>query len=134
MKLSFEEQEKIIEDAADVLKMDIHISHMRHKADLSTMAEKLMGQRTHQQGQPYKQAYLWCDTVDVCFFFSGNFNATACATFTALWLVGSKDLKGGNAAHALQKIEDMLDLMQKKANNIMLGKVVAGGAENVTRP
>lgn len=133
MKLSFEEQEKIIEDAADACKMDVRISHMARKADLHTAAEKLMGQRAFLKGKPYKQSYLWCDAVDICFFFSDQYEATACATFTALWSVGIKDLTTSAAVNAVRKVEDMLALMQKKANAVMVEKLVAGGRNDDAR-
>lgn len=114
MKLTVEQQAEIISDCASDLKMDCHISYMNRKVDAATWAERNMVGRSYRKGMPYKRSYLWCDTVDICFYFDDN--SKACATMSSAWWSKCEDMNSGNAVKAIEKIGSMLGYMQAKAN------------------
>lgn len=114
MRLSVEQQVDIISACASDLKMDCHINYMERRADARTWAEKMMVGRDYRKGMPYKRSFLWCKTVDICFYFSEN--GKACATMSSAWWAGCQDMSSGNAVKAVEKINSMLGYMQAKAN------------------
>lgn len=126
MRLTVEQQADIISTCASDLKMDCHISYMNRRADARTWAEKNMVGRDYRKGMPYKRSFLWCDTVDICFYFSTN--DKACATMSGSWWAGCRDISSGNAIMAVEKIGKMLDYMQLKANETIT--TLNGGEQN----
>lgn len=105
----FKIQEKAIEESANELGLDTHISRMNRVTDLYTGAEKLM---EFSKNKPYKKSYLWCDKLDVCFFFDEN--NKACFSMSGRWTSDSKDLTNHSLYYALGKIKRMVSLMDKK--------------------
>ncbi|MFB7817399.1 hypothetical protein ACFC0X_24920 [Paenibacillus chitinolyticus] len=114
MQLSVEQQAEIMSECAYNLKMDCHINYMNRKADAHTWAERNMVGRTYRKGMPYKRSYLWCDTVDICFYFDDN--GKACATMSSAWSFDGRDMVSGSAVKAVEKIREMLKRMQLMAN------------------
>lgn len=120
MKLSIEQKAEIIHDSARECGLDSHITYSEKRSDLYTMAEKDMGWMGFSKNMPHKNSYLYCDSVDACFYISRE--DMACVTFAARWFAGSKDLTLERMEIALMYINSMLDAMQSKINKALEGK------------
>lgn len=106
-RLTIDQEESALYQAARRLGLDAHITHMERKGDAYTYAEKLM-LNSYRKGMPYKTSYLYCDTVDACFFF--DHDGRPAVTISARWTQGAKDL-GKPIREALTLIQKMLDAM-----------------------
>jgi hypothetical protein len=116
MNLTLEQKIKILHDSARECNMDSHVVVSEKKSDLQTVAEKALGWLGWYKNIPYKNSYLFFDSVDACFFISkGN---CAYVTFTARWRVGSKDLDIARFEKAVSLINKMLETMQIKINEL----------------
>jgi hypothetical protein len=116
-RLTIEQERDALYNAARKVGMDAHIEYMERKSDAHTCAEKLM-LNSYRKGMPYKSSYLYCDTVDACFFF--DHDGRACVTFSARWSSGAKDL-GKPVKEAFGYIQAMLDAMTDEADKWLRG-------------
>ena len=67
-RLTIEQERDALYNAARRVGLDAHVAYMERKGDAHTYAEKLM-LNSYRKGMPYKSSYLYCDTLDTCFFF-----------------------------------------------------------------
>ena len=67
---------------------------------------------------PYKKSYLYCDSLDTCFFF--DHDGCACVSVSASWRNGAKDL-GRPIREALTHIQKMLNTMTEEADQWLRG-------------
>jgi hypothetical protein len=67
-----------------------------------------------KKNTPRKMSYLYCDSVDACFYFQGDM---ACCTLTARWFTGAKDIIRLNDVGVL--ISKMLENMQGLADGVI---------------
>lgn len=109
MNLSIEQQKILLHDAAVMSNMDSHV-----QTEGYTAAEKIMQFFGGQKNTPRKMSYLYCDSVDACFYFTNN---KACVTFTARWFSGAKDLE--KLGEASKHIGLMLENMQSLADAVL---------------
>lgn len=109
MILTKEQQEVLLHDAARISGMDGHVQTAG-----ATAAERVMQMFGGGKKTPRKTSYLYCDSVDACFYFQ---NDKAFCTFTARWMAGANDLSKLNDAGAL--ISKMLDNMHGLADGVM---------------
>lgn len=114
MSLNDEQKEKIIREAAMECGLDAHMALVEQKSDLSTYAEKMMGNMSNWKN-PHKNSYLYLDSVDACFHIARE---KACVTFTARWYAGAKDLSAEKMEKAIITINKMLETMQIKINEV----------------
>ena len=71
-EVNHELQVNAIAAAAKKCKLDAHIIVAYRKNDCGyTWANKIMG-RWYRRKMPYKNSYMFCDTMDLCFFFNEN--------------------------------------------------------------
>ena len=69
MEIDNEKQVNALTKASKRCKLSAHIDFAYKKSDCSnTWAEKIM-QRWYRKLMPYKSSYMFCDTMDLCFFF-----------------------------------------------------------------
>jgi hypothetical protein len=116
-RLTIEQERDALYNAARKTGMDAHIEYMERKSDAHTYAEKLM-LNAYRKGMPYKSSYLYCDTVDACFYF--DHDGRACVSFSAQWCNGAKDL-GKPIREAFGYIQNMLDAMTGEAEKWLRG-------------
>lgn len=116
-RLTIEQERDALYNAARAVGLDSHVIYMERKGDANTYAEKLM-LNSYRKGMPYKTSYLYCDTVDVCFFF--DHDGRACVSMSACWRNGAKDL-GKPIREGLTYIQRMLDAMTKEADKWLCG-------------
>ena len=105
MKIPYDDQAILLHDAARLCGMDGHIQTVG-----STAAEKIMLYFGGKKNTPRKMSYLYCDSVDACFYFSNN---KPCCVITARWFAGAKDLTDDKMLTAVSQIRDMLTKMQE---------------------
>lgn len=101
-----EQQTALLHEAARLSGMDGHVQNVG-----CTAAERVMQMFGGNRYTPRKMSYLYCDSVDACFYYNGN---RACVVFTARWFQGSKDFERLQAAGVLMRT--MLDNMQMLAD------------------
>lgn len=116
-RLTIEQERDALYNAARRVGLDAHITYMERKGDAQTYAEKLM-LNSYRKGMPYKTSYLYCDTLDACFFF--NHDGHACVTISACWRHGAKDL-GKPIQEGMAYIQKMLDAMTDEADQWLRG-------------
>ncbi len=116
-RLTIEQERDALYNAARSVGLDAHIAYMERKSDAHTCAEKLM-LNSYRKGMAYKASYLWCDTVDACFFF--DHDGRACVSLSAQWCNGAKDL-GKPIQKAFAYIQKMLDAMTEEADKWLCG-------------
>ena len=116
-RLTIEQEELALCAAAHRVGFEDHIYHMERKGDAQTGAEKIMVNE-YRKGMPYKASYLYCETLDSCFYF--DHDGIACVTISARWRHGCKDL-GKSAKEALIYIQRMLDAMTAEAARWLRG-------------
>ena len=116
-RLTIEQEREAIYAAARKSNLDAHIQTMDRKSDAHTCAEKLM-LSSYRKGMSYKSSYLYCDTLDACFYF--DHDGRACVTISARWCNGAKDL-GKPIKEAFEYIQKMLDAMTAEADQWLRG-------------
>lgn len=116
-RLTIEQERDALYNAARRVGLDAHITYMERKGDAHTYAEKLM-LNSYRKGMPYKTSYLYCDTLDACFFF--DHDGRACVTISACWRHGAKDL-GKPIRDGMAYIQKMLDAMTDEADQWLRG-------------
>lgn len=116
-RLTIEQEREALYQAARQVGLDAHITYMERKSDAHTCAEKLM-LNSYRKGMPYKASYLYCDTVDACFFF--DYDGRATVTLSARWAHGAKDL-GKPIKKGFDYIQKMLDAMTDEADKWLRG-------------
>lgn len=109
MSLTKEQQENLLHEAARKSDVGGHVQSMG-----CTAAERVMQMFGGKQNTPRTMSYLYCDSVDACFYYQ---NDKACCVFTAKWLVGTKDLARLDEAGKL--ISTMLNNMQDVADEAL---------------
>lgn len=62
------QQAKALEVAAKKCGLDCHISFIEKKSQLYTWADRIAG-RFFRKMMPVKRSYLYCDSLDIDFFF-----------------------------------------------------------------
>lgn len=111
-QLTIAQEHEALYNAAHRANLDAHIKHLSRKSDAFTAAEKLMLMQYHKD-MPVKASYLYCDSLDACFFF--NTAGKACVTISAFWGYGTADL-GEPIEKALKYIREMLQYMTDEVN------------------
>lgn len=116
-RLTIEQEYDALYNAARRSNLDAHIQYMDRKSDAHTCAEQLM-LNSYRRGMPYKASYLYCDTLDACFYF--DHDGRACVTVSARWCNGAKDL-GRPIREAFEYIQNMLDAMTAEVDKWLRG-------------
>ena len=118
MKYSHEQQEKAMRIAAKRMNLDAHITTLRYKKDLHTWADRILT-RFFRKGMPIKRSYLFCDCLDVDFFFTESGEAA----FTYAGYADHKECDDEKLLKAMQIAKQMREEMQ---NVIKIIEEVAG--------
>ena len=108
MKYSFEQQAKAISEAAKKLNLSTHITILQYKKDLHTWADRILA-RFFRKEMPIKRSYLFCDSLDVDFFFTADGEAA----FTYAGYADRRDLDDEKLIKAMHMAKQMREEMQK---------------------
>lgn len=109
MKYTYEQQAEAIHQAAHNLGMDAHVCTLQYKKDLYTWADKILGSNYFRKGMPVKRSYLFCDCLDVTFFFTEYGHAT----FTYAGCADHRDLEDDALIKAIKLAKKMRDEMER---------------------
>lgn len=110
--ISEKREAKIIAVACERAGYDSHIRWITNKRAANTWAEKVaMRFKLDKIPLPVKSSYIYCDTLDMCFFFvSGKYPAFSYAGYAT---VGSADARYG-LVEAFEKANLILNYMQEE--------------------
>ena len=114
MKYSHEIQAKAIEQAANRLNLDTHITYCEYIKDLYNWADRLM-KMWFRKGMPYKRSFLMCDSMDVNFFFmkSGE------AAYTYAGYADNRDACEEKTVNAFRIANQMRIYMMEEAEKLL---------------
>lgn len=115
-------QAQIIEGACKEAGLECRISWHKRKADAHTWAERISA-RFFGGGQPrpVKNSYMYCDTLDMCFFFGGSTGDTPFMTYAGYVTAQSPDITEWKLEKAFQTANVVLQAMSRMAkeeNNV----------------
>lgn len=77
-----------------------------------TPAAKIAWDISRKKSFPTKTSFMFCDELDMCFFYSSD--GTARVSYSGTAKAGSEDIKY-NLISAFQKADEILDLMEEYA-------------------
>lgn len=109
-----ERQALLISRACKEAGIDSHVRLMQGKKQAQTWAEKIAAQFM-QNGQhlPVKNSYMFCDTLDMCFFYGpGDTPKVAYAGHAG---ADEKDITEGKLVEAFRKADTVLRAMKRLA-------------------
>ena len=110
------QQARAITKACIEVGLESHITWHKSAADLHTWAERISGRfREGRQPRPVKNSYIYCDTLDVCFFYGGPSCNTPYMTYAGYVTAGSPDITEGKLAEAFKKADTVLRAMKRLA-------------------
>lgn len=94
--------------------LDGHIKWIRKKSDVHTWAERvaflnpfggMVGKR------PVKNSHMYCDTLDMCFYY--NHAGVATVSYAGRAELNRADMRDGKLIEAFQKAKVVLEYMQE---------------------
>lgn len=91
--ISPEVQADIIKEAVEGCGLDGHIFTIKRGKDARTEAEKIAWFHAAGEKLPVKASYMYCDTLDVCFYFMNG--TTPAVAYSGYAEYGSKDATSG---------------------------------------
>lgn len=108
-----ERQAELIYKACKEAGLDSHIRFIERKKDAQTWAEKIAVQFFRGGQFPVKNSYMYCNTLDMCFFFGpGNTPKIAYAGHAG---AREKDITEGKLIEAFRKADTVLRAMERLA-------------------
>lgn len=109
-----ERQAELIHDACVELGLDGHIKWIEKHRDAYTEAERLADSARYGDALPVKNSYMFCDSLDMCFFYDrGNHASIA---YSGRTFHGASDIKDGNIIKAFELAAKVLARMQELAD------------------
>ena len=119
--LTGEEQADILYQAAKNLSYDGHITWLDSKKRLPKWTEARAVQMSAFHGTkeqtPVKNSYMFCDALDMCFFFDKNNHASF--SYSGVATVNRDDIVKHNLVDAFRRAEIFLAEMQKLADEVL---------------
>lgn len=107
-------QAQLIEKACIEAGVDSHITWHEHKSDAHTWAERISVRfMDGRQPRPAKNSYMYCDTLDMCFFYGGPTGDTPYITYAGYATAGSPDITEGKLTAALERANTVLQAMKR---------------------
>lgn len=114
MKYTHVEQARAMEKAAKILGLDAHVVGVDYKKDLHTWADKILGCNYFRKGMPVKRSYLFCECLDITFFFTEYGHAT----FSYAGIADHRDLEDDGLIKAMKLAKRMVEEMEKAVEEI----------------
>ena len=111
--LSPEKQAQILHQVCREMELDGHIKTLNKKSDAHMWTE----QRAVQCGGlcvPVKNSYMYCNALDMCFFFDKGGNASL--AYSGVTNVSNTDITRGDLVRAFEFAAKILARMQELAN------------------
>lgn len=108
MAYTEEQFAKALEMSAKQCGLDAHICYMENKSNLQTLADKIIG-RFFRKGMAIKRSYMWCDTLDMTFFFLENGEAV----YAYSGYADKRDASEEKIVNAFRKANEMRVAMEQ---------------------
>lgn len=109
--MTVQRQAELIAAACKEAGLDGHIKWIEKKAHAQTWAERLAERFRGSRKLPVKNSYMYCDTLDMCFFYSEA--GTPYMTYAGYVTVDSKDIIEGKLLEAFRKARQVLSTMKE---------------------
>jgi len=112
--MTAERQAELISEACKEAWLDTHIRWIERRKEAQTWAEKIAVQFM-QAGQqlPVKNSYMFCDTLDMCFFYGQQ--ETPQMAYAGYVTAASKDITEDKLIEAFLKADAVLRAMKRLA-------------------
>lgn len=108
-----EQQAENIHQACREAGLDGHVKWIERKTQAGTWAEKIAVQFKKRDPLPVKNSYMYCDTLDMCFFYGPG--DTPSMAYAGLVSVDDTDIKEGKLLEAFKKARQVLGTMKELA-------------------
>ena len=109
-------QAELIHTACVESGLDGHIKWIEQHKDAHTAAERLADTSRNYRVLPVKNSYMYCDSLDMCFFYSRHNNASL--AYSGCTLYASTDIKDGKIIKAFELATKVLARMQELAEEV----------------
>ena len=113
MTITSKRQAELLSMACEIAGLNTHIEWIEKKTHARTWAEKIAVRFRFEGTFPVKNTYLYCDTLDMCFFY--NEAGTPCVTYAGCASVGSKDFTEERLTKAFKRAQELLNIMKELA-------------------
>lgn len=108
MPYTEEQFEKALEISAKQCGLDAHVSHLYKKSDMQTRADRIIG-IFFRKGMPIKRSYMWCNSLDMTFFFLKD----GTAVYTYSGYADNRDATEEQIIQAFKKANEMRLTMEQ---------------------
>ncbi len=110
------QQAEAITKACKTLGLDGHITWHTKAVDAYTWAEKISARfRNGRRPRPVKNSYMYCDTLDMCFFYGGEHGDMPYMTYAGFVTADSRDITEKKLVNAFEKATFVLKEMRRIA-------------------
>ena len=104
---------KALQISAKKCGLDAHISWLDKKANMSTWADRIIGV-FYRKGMPIKRSYMYCNSLDMTFFFSKNGKAV----YTYSGYADKRDATEEKIVNAFRKANEMRIVMEQTLEEV----------------
>lgn len=104
-------QQELIGKACKEVGLDGHCRLIEQRQDAYTWAENIAERFRNYRNMPIKNSYMYCDTLDMCFFYTDN--GKAAVAYAGYAFSTSADIMGGKIIKAFQLAEQLLNAMDR---------------------
>lgn len=110
-------QAQIIEQACKDAGIDSHIEWHNNKKDAHTWAERISIRfKNGRQPRPVKNSYMYCDALDMCFFFGGPNCDIPHMAYAGYVTSESPDITQGKLEAAFAHANVVLQIMRREVH------------------
>lgn len=114
MEYTEEQFAKALELSAKKCGLDAHISWLDKKANMCTYADRIIGV-FYRKGMAIKKSYMYCDSLDMTFFFFKNGEAV----YTHSGYVDKRDATEEKIVNAFRKANEMRVTMEHTLKEVV---------------
>lgn len=106
-------EERLISTACKEAGLDSHIRWIKRAKDAGTWAERIAERFREGRDMPVKNSYMYCDTLDMCFFYDRAEKPHM--TYAGYATASSPDITEGKLVKAFEKAQEVLKAMSRLA-------------------
>lgn len=111
--MTLEHQALLISRACKEAELGCHIKLIHDKKHAQTWAERIATRFMGQKELPVKNSYMYCDTLDMCFFYTPE--GVPQVTYAGYATADSPDITEGKLLKAFRKADEVLRAMKRLA-------------------
>lgn len=114
--MTAKQRAELIYEACKENNLDGHITWIEGRRRAQTWAERIAVRFKGSDPLPVKNSYMYCDTLDMCFFY--NEHGTASMAYAGYVTTSSSDITEGKLVKAFQTAEAVLKTMKRLAEEV----------------